>query len=113
MSKYKSEVYQKIIDYNCSFRAIETELSEINGTEVVFTTGSAKIGKSTILNALIKGKEAMSLNEDCNIVVDKVLNYNEQDVFEIEHEAVSRTSPDFYLHKDRYYIEFPAITDDH
>ena len=73
--------------------------------------GSTKVGKSTILNALIGGSGAMARDDDCNIVSTKQLKYDDQDVFEIGHTAFSHESPGVYLHEDIYFIEYPELGD--
>ena len=68
LSKQQDPTYRNVIEYSCGIKAISMQLNELSGKKVVFAMGSTKVGKSTILNALISGSGAMARDEDCNIV---------------------------------------------
>jgi len=73
--------------------------------------GSTNVGKSTILNALIQGTEAMSRDDDCNIVASEKISYDDQNVFEISDSAYTCQTPGLYLHEDTYFVEYPDLGD--
>ena len=74
--------------------------------------GATGCGKSTLMNAVVQGLDAMDLDDDCNIIASQALKYKGEEVFRIGHEVQSCTqSPGFYLDSDVYYVDCPGLED--
>lgn len=74
--------------------------------------GATGCGKSTLMNAVVQGLEAMDMDDDCNIIASADLKHGDDVVFKIGHEVQSCTqAPGFYLNEDIYYVDCPGLED--
>ena len=74
--------------------------------------GPTGVGKSTLMNAIIQGRDMMDMDEYARPIVNQPLVYKGKAVFEIGHEAKSCTAtPGFCCHKQIYFVDCPGLYD--
>ena len=74
--------------------------------------GATGTGKSTLMNAFLQGVNKMKHDKNMNFICTESLEYNGRVVFDIGHEAKSKTeAPGFYQHNGIYFVDCPGIDD--